>query len=195
MYYSPPSSSVHGIFQARILEWVAIPFSRRSSWPRNRIPVSHTAGRFFTIWATQKAPQYTIEVLKLYVYVYLFLQALSMKTAFLPLIFLVSFVKNQLAVALGFISVLSILFLYVKFCSNAWITLYYSFALIFESEKWKSSKFLFSNIVLANLCLWIHININNKDITNWQLMIELTIKVNFCPKKSVEIWMEIVLKL
>ena len=32
---SPPGSSVHGILQARILEWVAIPFSRRSSWPRN----------------------------------------------------------------------------------------------------------------------------------------------------------------
>ena len=37
---SPPGSSVHGIFQARILEWVAIPFSRGSSWPRNQTWVS-----------------------------------------------------------------------------------------------------------------------------------------------------------
>jgi len=37
---SPPGSSVHGILQARILEWVAIPFSRRSSWPRDQIQVS-----------------------------------------------------------------------------------------------------------------------------------------------------------
>ena len=45
-------SSVLKILQARILEWVAVPFSRVSSWPRDRILVSHIAGRFFTIWAT-----------------------------------------------------------------------------------------------------------------------------------------------
>ena len=50
---SPPGSSVHGIFQARILEWVAIPFSRRSSQPRDWTWISWTAGRFFTIWATE----------------------------------------------------------------------------------------------------------------------------------------------
>ena len=44
----PPGSSVHEIFQARILEWVAISFSRASSHPRDRTPVSCTAGRFFT---------------------------------------------------------------------------------------------------------------------------------------------------
>ena len=46
---SPPSSSVHGILQARILEGVAIPFSRRSSQPRDRTLVSRIAGRFFTV--------------------------------------------------------------------------------------------------------------------------------------------------
>ena len=45
---SPPGSSVHGMLQARRLEWVAIPFSRGSSRPRNRPQVSCTAGRFFT---------------------------------------------------------------------------------------------------------------------------------------------------
>ena len=54
MGYSPPGSSVHGILQARILEWIAIHFSRGSSWPRDRTQVSHTAGRFFTIWANLK---------------------------------------------------------------------------------------------------------------------------------------------
>ena len=48
---SPPGSPVHGILQARLLEWVAIPFSRGSSWPRDQIQVSHIAGRFFIIWA------------------------------------------------------------------------------------------------------------------------------------------------
>ena len=46
--YSPPASSVHGILQARILEWVAIAFSRGSSPPRERTCVSYIAGRFFT---------------------------------------------------------------------------------------------------------------------------------------------------
>ena len=48
----PPGSSVHGILQAKILEWVAILFSRGSSQHRNQTRVSHTSGRFFTIWDT-----------------------------------------------------------------------------------------------------------------------------------------------
>ena len=53
---SPPGSSVHGILQGRILEWVAIPFSRGSSQPRDLTQVSCTAGRFFTILATRDPP-------------------------------------------------------------------------------------------------------------------------------------------
>ena len=49
---SLPGSSVHGILQARILEWVAIPFSRGPSQPRDWTQVSCIAGKFFTIWAT-----------------------------------------------------------------------------------------------------------------------------------------------
>ena len=49
-----PGSSVHGIFQARLLEWVAIPFSRGSSRPRDQIQVSCIAGELFTVWATKK---------------------------------------------------------------------------------------------------------------------------------------------
>ena len=48
---SPTGSSVHRILQARILEWVAIPFSRGSSRSRDWTWVSHIPGRFFTIWA------------------------------------------------------------------------------------------------------------------------------------------------
>ena len=51
---NPPGSSVHEIFQARILEWVAISFSRGSSQPRDRTRVSCTAGKFFTNWATRE---------------------------------------------------------------------------------------------------------------------------------------------
>ena len=54
MDYSLPGSSVCGISQARILEWVAISFSRVSSWPRDWTQVSCIAGRLFTIWATSE---------------------------------------------------------------------------------------------------------------------------------------------
>ena len=51
-----PGSSIHGIFQARVLEWVAISFSRGSSRPRDWTRVSHIVGRHFTIWATREVP-------------------------------------------------------------------------------------------------------------------------------------------
>ena len=50
--------TVHGILQARILEWVTIPFSRGSSQPRNRTQGSHIASRFFTSWAMREAQEY-----------------------------------------------------------------------------------------------------------------------------------------
>ena len=56
---SLPSSSVYGILQARILEWVVIPFSRGPSQTRGRVRVSCIAGRFFTIWATREAQDLT----------------------------------------------------------------------------------------------------------------------------------------
>ena len=52
---SPPNSSIHGLLQARILEWVAVPFSKGSSQPRDWTQVSYIAGGFFTIWATREA--------------------------------------------------------------------------------------------------------------------------------------------
>ena len=52
---STPSSSVHGILQARILEWVAISFSRGSSQPRDRTQFSHIAGRCFNLCTTREA--------------------------------------------------------------------------------------------------------------------------------------------
>ena len=47
--------TVHGILQARILEWVAVPFFRGSSQPKERTQVSRIAGGFFTVWATREA--------------------------------------------------------------------------------------------------------------------------------------------
>ena len=52
--YQDPQATVQGVFQARVLEWVAIFFSRGSSRPRDRTWVSRIAGRLFTIWATGK---------------------------------------------------------------------------------------------------------------------------------------------
>ena len=62
MDYSLPGSSVHGVFQARILEWVVVPFSRGSFLSRDQ-PVSPAfpalAGRFFSHWAIREAPLYS----------------------------------------------------------------------------------------------------------------------------------------
>ena len=55
---SLPGSSVHGILQARILERVAISFSRGSSRPRNQTFISCMAGRFFTDWAMRKVHKF-----------------------------------------------------------------------------------------------------------------------------------------
>ena len=55
---SLPGSSVHGILQARILEWVAMPSSRGSSPPWDQTWVSHVASRFFILWATREAQEY-----------------------------------------------------------------------------------------------------------------------------------------
>ena len=52
--YSPSASSIHGIRQARVLEWVATPFSRGSFWHRDRTLVTGTAGRFFTFEPSRK---------------------------------------------------------------------------------------------------------------------------------------------
>ena len=52
--YTPPGPSVHGILQAGILEWVAIPFSREPSQPRDWTPVSCIVVGFFTIWASRE---------------------------------------------------------------------------------------------------------------------------------------------
>ena len=61
MNYSLPGSSVHGIFQAIVLEWIAISFSRGSSWPRDRTQVSCIVDRRFTIWATREVRINTLE--------------------------------------------------------------------------------------------------------------------------------------
>ena len=55
---NPMDYTVHGILQARILEWVAFPFSRGSSQPRDWTQVSHIAGGLFTHWATREAQEY-----------------------------------------------------------------------------------------------------------------------------------------
>ena len=65
MGWSPPGPSVHGIPQARILEWVVIPFSKGSSQPRDQTQVSHIAGRFFTIWATREALDISLDIINL----------------------------------------------------------------------------------------------------------------------------------
>ena len=68
---SPPGSSVHGMLQARTLEWVAMSFSRGSSRPRNRTYVSCLAGGFFTTEPPRKHLKFVDRaLLKLIVTIY-----------------------------------------------------------------------------------------------------------------------------
>ena len=55
------SASLHWILQARRLEWVTIPFSRGSFWPRDQTQVSCIAGRFFIVWATREDIKYNVQ--------------------------------------------------------------------------------------------------------------------------------------
>ena len=57
--YSPPGSFVHEILPVRILEWVTILFSRRSSQPTDQTQISCILGKLFTIWTTREAPKLT----------------------------------------------------------------------------------------------------------------------------------------
>ena len=59
---NPPGSSVHGVLQARTLEWVAISSSRGPSQPRGQTQVSYSADRVFTIWSTREAPVHFAEI-------------------------------------------------------------------------------------------------------------------------------------
>ena len=54
----PMDYTVHGILQARRLEWVAFPFFRGSSQPRDQAQVSHIVGGFFTSWAMRETQEY-----------------------------------------------------------------------------------------------------------------------------------------
>ena len=79
----PMDYTVHGIHQARMLEWVAFPFSRGSSQPRDRTQVSHIAAGFFTIWAIREAQR----VDKWYIFLntyYLIKEFLCVKKMYLP---------------------------------------------------------------------------------------------------------------
>ena len=53
---SLPGFSIHGIFQAKVPEWVAFSFSKGSSRPRDQTQISRITGRCFTLWATREAP-------------------------------------------------------------------------------------------------------------------------------------------
>ena len=62
MNHSLPGNSLYGIFQARILDWDVISFSRGSSQPRDWNQVSCISGRFFAIWATREAPFLILDI-------------------------------------------------------------------------------------------------------------------------------------
>ena len=85
-----PGSSVHGISQARILEWVAISSSRGSSWPRDWTHISYIAGEFLTRWTTGEACVNT------YMHLYLCWPIFtSITNLYCPCIYIFTYWKNE----------------------------------------------------------------------------------------------------
>ena len=82
-------SFLHEILQARILEWIAIPFSRGSSWPRDQIWVSCTDSRFLIIWTTREAPASSHCNNKKIIFIPRYLLLLQWEIDFFPLLLLV----------------------------------------------------------------------------------------------------------
>ena len=88
MDFSLPGSSIHGIFQARILEWVAISFSRGTSRPRDWTQVSCIVGRRLTVWVTREAHyisniwNYFISCISVY-FIFFVVSNMHLKTLFL----------------------------------------------------------------------------------------------------------------
>ena len=87
-------SSVHGIFQVRILEWVAISFSRRSSWPRDWTWVSPHCSRRFTIWATKQRELLILR--EFYPSPFAFLQSLFLRPWSYPVVMVTVATKSEL---------------------------------------------------------------------------------------------------
>ena len=112
-------SSVHGIFQARVLEWVAISFSRGSSWPRDRIQVSCTVGGRFTIWAKEKT-FYRINWFEKEIYLKAMLAGITESVIFLRRNYLAAF--HPVFIFLFKQSyILTVALIYHFYCMNHWV--------------------------------------------------------------------------
>ena len=145
MYYR-----VHGILQARILEWVAFPFSRGSSQHRGRTQVSCTAGWFFTIWVTSKAPYfhfsrftYIVEYVRVY-----FLLNLNNTSLYVykPHLFIHSFIDGYL-VCFHLLAILNNVAMHTNFCLSPWFQIFW----VDTQNSWKKMK-----VLVFQLCptLW-----------------------------------------
>ena len=111
---SPPRSSVYGIFQARVLEWVAISFSRESSRLRDRIQVSHIAGRRFNLWATREAHSVlrnTAKVKIIIADIYLVLTKCQAKT-WMPYIYIYIYIYIKRIIYIALFTY--VLYIYIK---------------------------------------------------------------------------------
>ena len=133
---SLPDSSVYGIFQARVLEWVAISFSRGSSRPRGWSQVSHTVGRHFTIWDTWELSslQQSKSVIYIYICVCVYISLLFFRVLFSHIVIIDYWVE---------FSVLYSRFLFV---------IYFIYGGVYMSiPNFQFNSFLFSSLIAVSL--------------------------------------------
>ena len=162
---SPWGSSVHGILQERILEWVAIPFSRGSSSLRDRMRVSCIAGRFFTIGATRevlgqiKTGASTLIPFICHLFIYLYIYHLSLYHICLLIIYISTYSGIYLSLIYHiyhlslYLSSLSAYYLYIHlFCYLSFTYHIYHLSLCLSIYQLSVISAYYLSIHLLSLC-------------------------------------------
>ena len=119
-YCDPVDYTIHGILQARILEWIAFPFSRGSSQPRDRSQASHISGGFFTNWAIYiLVYNILFYILNCYEYIFLKRRIIFYFPLYLPLFIAQCLIHNIYSI--NFSWIIAINFNYWKIKNFSWI--------------------------------------------------------------------------
>ena len=142
----PVDYTVHGILQARILEWVTFPFSGRSSQPRDQTQVSNISGGFFTSWATREAQEYWSGYPTLLQGIFPTQELNQGLLHCRRILYQLSYQGSPWPCMCGSISGLSLLFccLYVCLYANTILFWLSSFVIYFEVRKCGASSFVLS---------------------------------------------------
>ena len=171
---SLPGSSVHGILQVRVLEWVAILFNK-GSWPRDWTQVSCIAGGFLTIWATRKAYIYIciyIYMLYLCIYIHICIH-ICVYMCILCIYIYICFIYVYMLYIVS-TNVLYIIHMYIYMCVCIYIYKLYIYIYIVYMNAFLSTSLVF----------WNTSRMNHSPKSRFYSWISMTIQVLKCHKNK-----------